>query len=86
MSLPVKFDTSDLCGSHGSLARVLLVGNYSEKALPKIWPCGGASLASPTISSATVTNFVQKNASPPSQRLELWLEYRQRERLVGGRL
>ena len=43
MSLPVKLDTNDFCGSHGSSARVLVVGNYSGIAFPKIWPCGGAA-------------------------------------------
>ena len=38
MSLPVKLDTSDFCGSHGSSARVLQAGNYSEIVLPKVWP------------------------------------------------
>jgi len=41
MRLPVKLDTSDLYGSHGSSARVLLVGNYSGIVLSKPWPCRG---------------------------------------------
>jgi len=73
MSLPVKLDTSDLCGSHDFSARVFLVGSYSGIVLSKIWPCGGVTHAFwwDRKGSKTGTNFQNQETSPIPSRVDL---------------